>query len=230
VRDLRLENALPVRKIPKNYLGVTGAFASLKNGRMVGFESLLEKDLFVLLEYDDEVLAFEEQPVRVPLNGRGRSYVPDVVIHFRPSSSSKVRKSILVEVKTTEDLEKNKAKYAHKFADAKRLASSKGWVFKTRTEKEIRNRRLKFLKFLREYHCIEPDVAAIGRVLAALGELGGQATFNRLLQSVCSSEEEQLTTIPVIWHMVATGQLIVDLDQAITDEILLTLPQDRSRA
>ena len=45
---------MPVRKIPKNYLGVTGAFASLKNGRMVGFESLLEKDLFVLLEYDDE--------------------------------------------------------------------------------------------------------------------------------------------------------------------------------
>ena len=146
---------MPVRKIPKNYLGVTGAFASVKNGRMLGFESLREKDLFVQLEYDDDVLAFEEQPVRIPLSGKGRSYVPDVVIHFRQKSSSKVRKSILAEVKTTKDLEKNKAKYANKFVAAERLASSRGRVFKTRTEKDIRNQRLKFLKFLREYHCIE---------------------------------------------------------------------------
>jgi len=101
-----LETALPVRKIPKNYLGVTGGFSSRKNGRMLGFESLLEKDFFILLEYDDEVLSFEEQPVRIPLGGKAKSYVPDVVVHYRQKSPSKKRKPLLAEVKTVDDLKK----------------------------------------------------------------------------------------------------------------------------
>jgi hypothetical protein len=230
VHDYKSETALPVRKIPKNYLGVTGGFASRKNGRMLGFESLLEKDLFVLLEYDDEVLSFEEQPVRIPLNGKGRSYVPDVVIHYRQKSSSRIRKPNLTEVKAAEDLKKNKAKYANKFAVAKRWASGKGWVFQTRSDKDIRGLRLDFLKFLREYHCIEPDPADISQVFAVLGQLGGCASFKNLLHALCSSEEAQLMTIPVIWHMAATRQLIVDLDQAVTDEVLLTIRQDRTKA
>lgn len=230
MHDHKLETALPVRKIPKNYLGVTGGFASTKNGRMLGFESLLEKDLFVLLEYDDEVLSFEEQPVRIPLSGKGRSYVPDVLIHFRQKPSSKVRKPSLTEVKVAEDFKKNKAKYANKFAAAKRWASGKDWVFQTRSDRDIRGPRLDFLKFLREYHCIEPDAADIGRVLAVLGQLGGGAPFKNLLRALCSSEEEQLRTIPVIWHMVATRQLVVDLNQAVTDEVLLQIRQDRAKS
>jgi hypothetical protein len=222
-----LENALPVRKIPKNYLGVTGGFASQKNGRMLGFESLLEKDLFVLLEYDDEVLSFEEQPVRIPLAGKAKSYVPDVLIHYRQTPSSRAKKSILAEVKTAEDLEKNKAKYANKFAVAKRWAASKGLVFQTRSDKEIRSQRLAFLKFLREYHYIEAEAAQISRVLVGLRDLGGHATYTKLLHALCPSEEAQLTTIPVIWHLVATRQIVVDLNQAISDEVVLELPKSR---
>ena len=40
---------MPVRKIPKNYLFVTGKFASRKVRRMVGFESTLEKDYQILV-------------------------------------------------------------------------------------------------------------------------------------------------------------------------------------
>ena len=54
---------MPVRKIPKNYLSVTGAFSSRKNGKSLGYESLLERDLMILLEFDDAVERFEEQPV-----------------------------------------------------------------------------------------------------------------------------------------------------------------------
>jgi hypothetical protein len=36
---------MAVRKIPKNYLTVTGSFASQKNDQMDEFESPLEKDL-----------------------------------------------------------------------------------------------------------------------------------------------------------------------------------------
>ena len=221
---------MPVRKIPKNYLGVTGGFSSQKNGRMLGFESLLEKDFFILLEYDDQVLSFEEQPVRIPLGGKAKSYVPDVAIHFRQTPSSKIRKPVLTEVKTADDLKRNKAKYAPKFAAAKRWASDKGWVFETRSDKEIRSLRLDFLKFLREYHCISPDAADMSRVLVELGQLGGCASYNALVNALCVNDEAKLTTIPVIWHMVATRQLHADLGQVVSDEVLLQIPAPRATA
>ena len=215
---------MPVRKIPKNYLGVTGGFSSRKNGRMIGFESLLEKDLFILLEYDDQVESFEEQPVRVPLDGRAKSYVPDVLIRFASRDGQKrTRKPILAEVKTTEDLAKNKKKYAKKFAAAKKLATDNGWIFEKRSEKEIRCSRLNFLKFLREYHSIEPDEADKQKILKKLNELGGSATYNELLSSLCDTDDQKLITIPTIWHLIATKKIETDLNQAISDEILLHL-------
>lgn len=75
---------MPVRKIPKNYLSVTGGFASRKNGRMLGFESPLERDYMILLEYDDLVERFEEQPVRVPA---GKNEMPGL-IYFGPTGES----------------------------------------------------------------------------------------------------------------------------------------------
>lgn len=221
---------MPVRKIPKNYLGVTGGFSSQKNGRMLGFESLLEKDYFILLEYDERVASFEEQPVAIPLGGKTKSYVPDVVIHYRPPISARQAKPYLVEVKTTQDLEKNQAKYARKFSVAKKWAADRGWVFKTRSEKDIRCLRLDFLKFLREYHCIDPDAADIATVTGALAHLGGAASYKTLLDALSLDDQTRLQLIPVVWHLVAVRRLMVDLDQPVTDEVLISLPSDRRKA
>jgi hypothetical protein len=49
------------RSIPKSYRNVTGRFASVKNRHPIGFESTLEKDFFLLLEFDRRVESFEEQ-------------------------------------------------------------------------------------------------------------------------------------------------------------------------
>jgi hypothetical protein len=96
---------MPVRKIPKNYLSVTGGFASQKNGRMLGFESLLEKEHMLLLEFDDAVDHFEEQPVTIRIPGTSKSYTPDVLIHFRPTQENpSAGCPLLVEVKHTEQL------------------------------------------------------------------------------------------------------------------------------
>jgi hypothetical protein len=56
---------MPVRKIPKNHLGVTGAYSSRKNPGVDEFESLLEREFFMLLDFDTQVEGFEAQPVRV---------------------------------------------------------------------------------------------------------------------------------------------------------------------
>ena len=101
---------MPVRKIPKNYLSVTGIFSSVKNGKSLGYESLLERDMMILLEFDDTVERFEEQPVKVPLVVNGKKlkpYVPDILIHYCPASSGETPRPVMGEVKHTDDLKKN---------------------------------------------------------------------------------------------------------------------------
>ncbi len=74
---------MPVRKIPKNYLLVTGAYSSQKNAVIDPFESLLEKEYMMLLDFEESVAKFESQPVRIPVLGVAKGYVPDLLVTYR---------------------------------------------------------------------------------------------------------------------------------------------------
>lgn len=213
---------MPVRKIPKNYLVVTGSFASRKNGRMLGFESLLERDYMILLDFDDDVERFEEQPVSIPFKKGVKPYVPDVLIHYDPSRQGS--RPVLAEVKHTSDLKKHQDKYTPKFEQAERYAQNREWDFRVVTEKEIRPERLKALKFLREYLHVEPYPGDIARVLAELGGAGGQLPLDELLDGLCATDTERLLLVPTVWHLVATRRIAIDYDQPINDKTLLSLP------
>ena len=222
---------MTARKIPKSYVSVTGGFASRKAERLVEFESLLEKDCYIQFDANNEISHFEEQPIRIPVSTKNKSgkstntsYVPDVLVHFHPDSNGSLRNPILGEIKTTTDLIKNKKKYEAKFEAANELAKKNGWEFRTFTEKDIRTPDLGFNKFLREYHHITPDAAAISAVIYGLSELGCQATYSQLTQALVSKGEDLLLTIPVIWHLVATERIHIDRTQPISDQIVLSLP------
>lgn len=225
---------MPVRKIPKNYLGVTGGFASRKNNRLMGFESLLEKDYMLLLEYDEDVQGFEEQPVTIPViapKQRKTKYVPDVLVHYYPNSMGEMRKSVLVEVKRSQDMKKYKAKFAAKFAAAALFADERGWEFKILTEKDIRLPRLPFLKFLREYYCIAPSSKDMAKVTDILNLIKGRSTrYCDLIDQLCKSDDEKLAMIPVVWHMVATKRIHADLNKPVTDTVRLVLPKEGTKA
>lgn len=213
---------MPVRKIPKNYLMVTGSFASRKNGRMLGFESLLERDYMLMLEFDDNVERFEEQPVNIPFKKGVKPYVPDILIHYDPAREN--RRPVLAEVKHTSDLKKNKEKYAPKFEQAQNYAQDRDWDFRVVTEKESRPQRLKTLKFLREYLHVEPDPGDTKRVIAALGEAGGALPLDELLDCLCTTDTERLLLVPTVWHLVAAKRLMIDYDRPVHDKTLLSLP------
>jgi hypothetical protein len=126
----QIELTMAVGKIPKNYLLVTGGYSSRKNKTMDGFESLLEKEYLLLLDFDDNVEGFEVQPVRVPVHGTPRGYVPDVLVKYRPDTrTGEIRRPELTEVKATQDLERNAEKYAPKFEAGPQFALERGLVF-----------------------------------------------------------------------------------------------------
>ncbi len=218
---------MPVRKIPKNYLSVTGVFSSAKNSKSLGYESLLERDLMILLEFDDTVEGFEEQPVKVPVvvNGRKRKpYVPDILIHYFPLQSGEAKRPVLGEVKKTDDLKKNKEKYAPKFDAASRYAAEQGWDWHIFTEKEIRTPYLDNLKFLRQYHSEKPDDELAQEVIRLLRNARNAITVELLLQKLCPTETRILQMSPVIWHLISNKQIVADLKKPLTMKSRLSLP------
>ncbi|WP_410500194.1 TnsA endonuclease N-terminal domain-containing protein [Chitinibacter sp. S2-10] len=214
---------MPVRRIPKNYLTVTGAFSSKKNDRMQSFESLLERDYMLLLEFDPDVESFEEQPVTIPLGGKGRSakkYVPDVLVKYHNKPAE------LTEVKPSQDLERNAEKYSAKFEQAEQYAQDHDWVFTKTTEREIRGSYLQNLKFLREYRNIQPAEQDVARVIEVLQLADGELPVDALLQQLGSDDSDILHWAPVVWFMLVTGQLAAVLDEPLSMQSMLYLPQE----
>lgn len=218
---------MPVRKIPKNYLHVTGSFASRKNGCSIPFESILEKDYLILLEFDPSVSEFEGQPVKVPVPGQkgsARHYVPDVLVSRVPHpDGSKGPPPLLVEVKHTSELAKKREKFAPKFAAAKTYAAERDWEFVVATETDIRSTRLQNLKFLREYREIEPVPELLDRILGSFTDLQSDASVESILASLCPTEYDRLVMLPMIWHLVVTRQLQIDMEIPVSNSTVLKL-------
>lgn len=213
---------MSVRKIPKNHLCVTGSFASRKNGQMGGFESLLEKEYMLLLDFDEDVAGFEEQPVTIPLPGVAKGYTPDVLVFFRADhTTGLVRAPLLTEVKHSDDLKKNVEKYAPKFAAAQQYAAERGWKFQLTTEQEIRTPRLANLKFLREYRNIKPTDDDCNRIIGSVRDQGACISVCRLLDHLGTDEDVQLYWLPIIWNMVLTRRLIANLDATLNNGTML---------
>lgn len=122
---------MPVRRIPKNYLFVTGRHPSPLADEVIEFESILEKEYMLLLDSDPQVESYECQPVKIALS-RGRVYVPDLLVTYRCSPSGNQRSPELVEIKKREYLDRHAETYREKFAAATVVAEERGWVFVTR--------------------------------------------------------------------------------------------------
>jgi len=213
---------MSVRKIPKNHLFVTGGYSSRKSAEMDAFESLLEKDYLQLLDFDDTVESFEVQPVRIPVKGVPRGYVPDVLVRYLPDPETGERKRpLLAEVKRSDFLKKHAEKYAPKFAAAVLYADKLGWEFRPVDESEIRLPRLRNIKFLREYRNVSLSEEDSQRVLQLIEFHGGNSSSERVLAEVAPSDDGRLYWLPVIWTMVQQKKLLTDLDTPFTDDVAL---------
>lgn len=113
-----------------------GYFPSLKLGRMVAWESLLERDAILLLEFSPGVLSYREQPEeeRYSDGAAIRSYYPDFLLELRSGSEARI------EVKPAKKLDRPRVS-----AKLKHVASHyarQGKDFRVVTEQEIRREPL----------------------------------------------------------------------------------------
>lgn len=206
--------SLIARVIPKNYRNVTGRLASTKNQRLVGFESTLEKDFLLLLEFAPDVSGFDEQPITIcyrDAHGQPRRYTPDVLVRFHAPD----RPTELYEVKYRDDLRQNWAVYRPKFKAAWRYARQQRWRFRWVTEREVRTPRLSNARFLRRFRALNPPESDRALLLSMLAQ--ARATTPEVLLQRCSHDQWQVAQLmTALWFLVATYQIQTDLGRPLT--------------
>src|SRR5438093_11976708 len=110
---------MPTRIVPKNYRNLTGLVHNSRTSTMTAFESSLERDLLLLLDFDPDVESFEEQPVKITYyddHGRRHTYTPDVLVRYRGDiTSASVLPLVLFEVNYRYDLRTHRMEYHQKY-------------------------------------------------------------------------------------------------------------------
>ncbi len=207
----RLNSSKPVRKLKNSRRALTGR-VNLEAGGSAGFESSLERDLLLILDFDPQVLSVKEQPFSIThiQDARVRRYTPDVMAEFDRQTVP----TVVYEVKPLETLREEWRLLRPRFKAAVAYCSDRDWLFKIVTERHIRTPYLDNAKFLRRYRAMDPLLvrqAQLRYTATALGPTTPQA----LLAAAYWSKDEQALAIPALWQMVAKGDFKIDLHQPL---------------
>lgn len=209
----RLASISPVRSIGTSRRALTGA-VRLGAGGHVAFESSLERDLLLLLDFDPAVRAIREQPfsIQYQFEGATRRYTPDVLAEFGGVGAE--THTVVYEVKMREELETSFVQLRPRFKAAVAFCRSRGWLFKIVTEKHIRTPTLQNVQFLRRYQALGDQPVVKQQLLQALKGLE-LATPETLLAATYWHGEQRMTAIPVFWQLVASRAIGVNLSKPL---------------
>jgi hypothetical protein len=201
----------PARVIGTSRRSLTGRVAI--GGLSIPFESSLERDFLVLLDFDPTVVDVRGQPIRIDYVdsvGRSRHYTPDFLVEYDEGDV------VLYEVKYRSTLREEWALLKPKFRGARKYAKARGWRFSIITDQEIRGTAmLANARFLRPYRDRPRDEGIeehLVRTLAILGEVTPEA----LLVAAYRSLENRMMAVPWLWRLVALNRIHADLRYRLT--------------
>jgi hypothetical protein len=199
---------MPVRKVKKSHRSVTGFYFSHKLQRAVQFESALERDFILILDFHPVVRSFEEQPIRIPwtLDFEDQVYIPDFRVEFRTESSFLGRgtnRDWVIEVKYRDDLSRNWQTLRPKLKAGIRAARLRGWSFHVVTDREIRGTALANAIFLRKF--LNPAIHEdrLSAICSALRRIGA-ATPAEVVEAI-SDHYGADEGYRAVWSAIAAG-------------------------
>lgn len=199
----------PARPLRPSHRALTGRVA-LADGRTAGFDSSLERDWLILLDFDWRIRALREQPftIHYEAGGRHHRYTPDLQADF---DDGQRQWTVIYEVKLRDDLRAQWTQYRDRFAAASRHCRDRGWRFRVVTERQIRTPRLKNATFLRRYRAAPAQPALQQALLGALAA-AGSATPQALLDAAAPAGGEQRNqALGELWRLVANRHIQTDL-------------------
>ncbi len=199
---------MPVRSVSnRGRKNIIGKFPSLKLGRMVTFESGIERDFISLLDYTPIVARFEEQPLAIEYEHEGKmhTYTPDFLIAFRNGRRA------LVECKPQKFVGREENR--RKFQAARAWCAGRGWTFHVATDEQIRaGYRVENIKLLTQHARHEPGTAVQQTILNFLQAAPGCLTIADALNALIPTQPTSL--IMPILHMAYYHRLYIPLNDA----------------
>lgn len=211
---------MPVRKIKTNHFSVTGVFYSFKNKRHIEFESSLERDFFLLLEMDEAVQSYEEQPMRLSYFYAKKTvyYTPDCIIHYVDEN----KPSCIVEIKPSKVIKDKKVFLKQKFEQIEQYLYENDMDFKLITEYDIRTQRLENSKFIYGFAEVQDNQIYMDKIIDIVKK-AKKVSFSDL-QNLCSDDKYvQASYTPYIWHLIYKNVLDINMDEAISNNSIIRL-------
>jgi hypothetical protein len=210
--ELLLANERAREVIHRGPRRTVGRFASVKMGRMVHWESQLERDLIYQLEFDRRVLVYQEQPLSVKLrvDGRPRKYTPDLLIRRADSYD-------IIEVKPADTA--GKPEWQALFGAAREHFAGLGANFCVVTDAEIRVQpRLANIVMLLRHQRTTVDGSVRNAVIHWLRN-------GAIPLAIIEAELSALNAgIREIWALACAGDIQLGLDSVIGLDSLISLP------
>lgn len=205
--EVTFEKATPVRDFP-SYRGqrhFPGLYWAATTGRHVGFESWLERDHAILLDFDPQVVGFASQPFwlfwRDEASGRGRSHAPDYFARADDGTG------LVLDCRPKDRVD---ARSAASFAAMRLACSQLGWAYRLAGEiPAVRAANLRWLVSYRHRRYGESAGlnAAVTAAFAVPAPLVAQA----------AAVGDPIQVLPVVFHLLWCGQLTADLSYPLSD-------------
>lgn len=223
-----MRSSLPrqTRKIRPTQRSVSGIYA-FRGKTSIPYESTLERDFIIRMEFLRPVLEIVPQPVKVPFlgrNGRTYSYTPDFLVYFQPSTncSDPERKPLLVEVKPAAEWRKHWRVWAAKWKAARHYAIEQGWHFRIADESRIRDQVLANINYLNRYKRMSIPDELGSSLIDSIRRTDATTAGN--LAELHFEPDKRLKGMAYIWHLVAIQHLECQLAAPLTERTALWIP------
>lgn len=197
---------MSTRKIKKSYISCTGYFASYKNKIQIAFESVLERDFYMLLEFDENVISYVEQPITINYeykDGSKRRYTPDCLITYKDGTERYYEVKYINEIRNDSELREKLDFLKSYFYDEHTLK------FDIFTDEEIGKIYLDNLKFLYKFAFILQDNEKIVKINKILNEVD-KISVKELLNVLSDNQMEQMKWLPYVWRYVFENIKVVN--------------------
>lgn len=190
--------------------GYRGKFPSLKLGRLVHWESLVERDLILHLEYDPQIEHYQEQPCVIDYydhKGKSRKYYPDFLIRRADDSEALLEAKPAAKVRAP----KLRAKLA---AIALRM-EERNHQFRVMTDTEIR-RQPRFDNLSRIHDAVRSSKSLYSDGPISLpNTVTAPITFGHLVRLMMGERQ--------VFELYLLGFIGLDLDSELCDSSIVTL-------
>ena len=211
VAGVAFEDAAPVRVFSsyRRQRHFPGMWWLATTGRHVGFESWLERDHAMLLDFDRDVCGLSSQPFTLTwrdLSGKAVSHTPDYFARLSDGSA------VVVDVRPAERV---KPADAAKFAmAASACAAVPGWSFRLVHEPDpVLAANVRWLSGYRHPRHGQPQVGGLLREVFAGGEE---------LLAGAERAGDPIGVLPVLFHLIWRGDLVADVSVPMHDATVVS--------